>query len=112
MFPLRPCRWDFSEEKPLDPRKIKECLYYHTKECPAPCAGMISKDDYRTIAERAVLFFKGRYKDLKAEFERDMAAASKALEYEKAAQVRDNMLALGMMGERVRVRAVEADSVG
>lgn len=112
MFPLRPCHWDFTEEKPLDPRKIKACLYYHTKECPAPCAGRISKDDYRNIAERAALFFKGRYKDLRQEFERGMKAASKALDYERAAQLRDNMLALGLMGERVRVRAVEADDVG
>ncbi|MFI5346625.1 MAG: GIY-YIG nuclease family protein [Elusimicrobiota bacterium] len=112
MFPLRPCRWDFSVEKPLDPRKIKECLYYHTKECPAPCAGRISKDDYRSIADRAALFFKGKYQDLKREFERDMKAASAAMEYERAAQMRDNMLALGLMGERVRVRAVEADGVG
>lgn len=112
MFPLRPCRWDFTEERPLDPRKIKSCLYYHTKECPAPCAGRISKEDYRAIAERAALFFKGKYRDLRQEFERDMKAASKALEYERAAQLRDNMLALGLMGERVRVRAVEADDVG
>ena len=112
MFPLRPCRWDFSVEKPLDKRKINACLYYHTKECPAPCAGRISKDDYRTIAERAAMFFKGKYKDLRAEFERDMKAASEALEFEKAAQLRDNMTALGLMGERIRVRAVEADDVG
>jgi len=112
MFPLRPCRWDFTEAKPLDPRKIKSCLYYHTKECPAPCAGRISKEDYRGIAERAALFFKGQYKDLRQEFERDMKAASGKLDYEKAAQLRDNMLALGLMGERVRVRAVEADDVG
>ncbi|MBI3565842.1 MAG: excinuclease ABC subunit UvrC [Elusimicrobia bacterium] len=112
MFPLRPCAYDFSEAKPLDPKKIKACLYYHTKECPAPCAGRISKSDYRAIAEKAGLFFRGRYKDLKAVLERDMKAASAALEYEKAAQLRDNMLALGLMGERVRVRAVEADDVG
>lgn len=112
MFPLRPCRWDFSETKPLDPRKIKSCLYYHTKECPAPCAGRISKTDYRAIAERAALFFKGRYKDLERELEREMKEASAALEYEKAAQLRDNARALGLMGERVRVRAVEADDVG
>jgi excinuclease ABC subunit C len=112
MFPLRPCNWDFSTTKPLDPRKIKNCLYYHTKECPAPCAGKISPEDYRKIADRAVLFFKGQYKDLKGEFERDMKAASSALQYEKAALLRDNMLALGLMGERVRIRAVEADSVG
>jgi len=112
MFPLRPCRWEFTTEKPLDPRKIKSCLYYHTKECPAPCAGRISTVDYRAIAERAALFFKGRHKDLRREFERDMRSASAAMEYEKAGQLRDNMLALGLMGERVRVRAVEADDVG
>ncbi|MDE2511168.1 MAG: UvrB/UvrC motif-containing protein, partial [Elusimicrobia bacterium] len=112
MFPLRPCRWDFSVAKPLDPRKIKACLYYHTKECPAPCAGRISKNDYRSIADRAALFFKGRYGDLRRQFESDMKSASAALEYERAAQLRDNMLALGLMGERVRVRAVEADGVG
>ncbi len=112
MFPLRPCRWDFSEEKPLDKRKITGCLYYHTKECPAPCAGKISKDAYRGIGERAVLFFKGKYGDLRAEFERDMKTASKNLEYERAGQLRDNILALSQMGERVRIRAVEADQVG
>jgi excinuclease ABC subunit C len=112
MFPLRPCRWDFSVDRPLDSRKIKSCLYYHTKECPAPCANRISPEDYRTIAKKAELFFKGRYKDLRRVFERDMKAASAALEYEKAAQLRDNMLALGLMGQRVRIRAVDADDVG
>ncbi len=112
LFPLRPCRWNFSETRPLDRRKINACLYYHTKECPAPCAAKISKEDYRGIAERAVLFFKGRYADLREQFERDMKAASDALDYESAALLRDNVAALSQMGERVRVRAVEADEVG
>ena len=112
MFPLRPCRWDFSVDNPLDKKKINGCLYYHTKECPAPCAGRITKDEYRGIAERAVLFFKGKHVDLKNEFKRDMKSASKNLEYERAGQLRDNVLALSQMGERVQVRAVEADDVG
>jgi excinuclease ABC subunit C len=112
MFPLRPCRWDFSETKPLAKKKINACLYYHTKECPAPCAGRIAKDDYRAIAERAALFFKGQYADLKTEFEKEMRSASKNLEYERAAQLRDNSQALSQMGERVQVRAVQADDVG
>ena len=112
VFPLRPCRWEFSEKKPLDKRKISGCLYYHTKECPAPCAGRITKAEYRRIAERAVLFFKGRYEDLRQGFEREMKDASKALEYERAAQLRDNIAALSQMGERVRLREVEADGVG
>ena len=112
VFSLRPCRWEFSEKNPLDKRKINECLYYHTKECPAPCAGRIAKADYRRISARAVLFFKGRYEDLRQGFEREMKDASKALDYERAAQLRDNIAALSQMGERVRVREVEADGVG
>lgn len=112
LFPLRPCRWDFSEAKPLDKRKITACLYYHTKECPAPCAAKISKTEYRGIAERALLFFKGQYADLRGKFEAEMKEAAAALDYERAAQLRDNVQALSQMGERVRVRAVEADQVG
>ena len=112
LFPLRPCRWDFSETKPLDPRKISSCLYYHTKECPAPCAGKITKADYGEIAQRAVKFFKGRYRELQDEFEAEMKKASASLDYELAAHMRDNAAALAQMGERVRVRAVEAESVG
>ncbi len=111
LFPLRPCRWEFSEAKPLDERKIKACLYYHTKECPAPCAGKISKEDYRAIAERADMFFKGRYKDLHDELTSDMKAASAAMEYEKAAQLRDNLEAVSQIGQRIRVRAVKAGDI-
>lgn len=111
LFPLRPCRWEFSEARPLDEKKIKGCLYYHTKECPAPCAGRISKDDYRQIASQAELFFKGRYQDLQEELEAEMKAASEALEYEKAAQLRDNIEAVSQMGQRIRVRAVNADEI-
>ncbi|MBI3553884.1 MAG: excinuclease ABC subunit UvrC [Elusimicrobia bacterium] len=110
-FPLRPCRWDFSTTKPLDKRKITSCLYYHTGECPAPCAGKISPEGYRAIAERAVLFFKGEYGKLKQRFETEMKMASGKLEYEKAAQLRDNIRALEQMGERVRVQSVREEDV-
>lgn len=107
-FPLRPCRWDFGLKKPLDPRKINSCLYFHTGECPAPCAGKISPRDYRSIAENAALFFKGRYARLQGRFGREMTQASGRMQYERAAQLRDNIAALRQMGERVRLRRVTA----
>jgi len=110
-FPLRPCRWDFSPAKPLDPRKISSCLYYHTGECPAPCAGRISPSDYRAIAERAVLFLKGEYAKLRARFEAEMKACAESLDFERAAQLRDNVRALSQMGERVRLRLVREEDV-
>ncbi|MEK7857655.1 MAG: excinuclease ABC subunit UvrC [Elusimicrobiota bacterium] len=110
-FPLRPCRWEFSADKPLDPKKITSCLYYHTRECPAPCAGKISREAYREIARDAALFFEGHYADLQARFKDEMKQASDRQQYERAAQLRDNMKALSHMGERVRVRAVSAADV-
>jgi excinuclease ABC subunit C len=107
-FALRPCRWDFGVEKPLDRKKVRACLYFHTGECPAPCAAKISREEYRKIAENAALFFRGRYASLRGRFEREMAQASSRMEYERSAQLRDNIAALSQMGEQVRVRSVTA----
>src|SRR5258708_10563505 len=38
LFPIRPCHWDFSVKKPLAQKKIHSCLYYHTRQYPAPFA--------------------------------------------------------------------------
>ncbi|MBI4679302.1 MAG: excinuclease ABC subunit UvrC [Elusimicrobia bacterium] len=110
-FPLRPCRWEFSTSRPLDSRKIRSCLYYHTRECPAPCAGRIPFEHYRRIAEDAALFFRGRYGRLQGEFQARMREASARLDYEAAAVLRDNITALSRMGERVRVEAVAMEDV-
>ena len=59
--PLRPCKWNFSRQKPLDEKKIKTCIYYHTGQCPAPCAGKISYERYREIAQRMALFLEGDF---------------------------------------------------
>lgn len=110
-FPLRPCRYDFSEAKPLPLETAKQCLYYHTKECPAPCVGRITKTGYRQIAEEADLFFRGNYKDLFFAWEKEMKAASAERQYERAAQLRDNLTALRHMEERVTVRQIDLSDV-
>lgn len=111
LFPLRPCRYEFSEQNPLPLAKAKQCLYYHTKECPAPCVGRISKDDYRRIAAGAEQFFLGRYKPLIETWEREMKEASKTQQYERAGQLRDNVAALRHMEERVSVRRINLADV-
>ncbi len=110
-FALRPCRYDFSEAKPLAPAKIKQCLYYHTRECPAPCAARISKADYGKIAVDTELFFRGRFKDLLSTWEQEMKEASVTQNYERAAQLRDNLNALHHMEERVTVRQIDLADV-
>lgn len=110
-FPLRPCHYEFSEANPLDPAIIKGCLYYHTRECPAPCAKRISKDDYRRIAHEAELFFQGRYKPLIQEWENEMRQAAANRDYERAAELRDHVGALQHMNERMTFREIRWEDV-
>ncbi|MFH2205078.1 MAG: excinuclease ABC subunit UvrC [Elusimicrobiota bacterium] len=111
IFPLRPCDWSFSARRPLEREKIQSCLYYHTGECPAPCAGRITPAAYRRIADGAALFFCGQYRKLRRSLERKMRTASKALEYEKAAALRDTLEGIAHMGERVRYQEVRPNKV-
>jgi len=106
---LRLCRWNFSLEKPLDERKIKACLYYHTGQCTAPCAGKISRAGYQALAERVADFLRGDYKKLRASFKAKMERAAEKLEYEEAARYRDFLNAFTHMEERVMVGKLEPD---
>lgn len=103
IFPLRPCNYDFSLKKPLPDKKIKACLYFHTQECPAPCAGKISRADYRHLAEKAKWFFSGRKDRLIKEWEKEMKGLSKRMNYEEAARVRDRIDTIKHIAEKVSV---------
>lgn len=101
--PLRPCKWNFSRTKPLDEIKIKTCIYYHTGQCPAPCTGKISYEDYREIAQRMADFLDGNFGDLSEKLTARMQTLSQNLEYEQAAIYRNFLYALEHMKERVLV---------
>ncbi|MBR2392398.1 MAG: GIY-YIG nuclease family protein, partial [Elusimicrobiaceae bacterium] len=101
--PLRPCKWNFSREKDLEARKINTCLYYHTGQCPAPCTGKTSYEDYRQIAKRMALFLEGDFKDITEQITALMKESSAEMKYEQAAVYRNFLQALDHMRERVIV---------
>ncbi len=109
--PLRPCQWNFSRQRPLDPRRIKTCLYYHTGQCPAPCAGKISYEEYRQIAQRMELFLAGDFQEITQKITRQMQACSQQMQYEKAALYRNFLQALDHMRERVIVGKYEDEKI-
>lgn len=111
IFPLRPCEYAFSLQHPLAQKKIRSCLYYHTGECPAPCAGRISPEDYRRIAKDAHCFFSGRFSQLRKRLTGEMAAASSSMDFERAARCRDNARALEHMSEQVRYEEIRPEQV-
>lgn len=109
--PLRPCKWNFSRQKPLDPRHIHTCLYYHTGQCPAPCAGKTSYEDYRQIARRMELFLEGDFQEITQKITQQMKECSAQMQYEKAAVYRNFLQALDHMRERVIVGKYEDEKI-
>lgn len=109
--PLRPCKWNFSRQKPLDPRHVHTCLYYHTGQCPAPCAGKISYEDYRQIARRMELFLEGDFQEITQKITQQMKECSAQMQYEKAAVYRNFLQALDHMRERVIVGKYEDEKI-
>ncbi|MBF9057579.1 excinuclease ABC subunit UvrC [Rhodobacterales bacterium HKCCSP123] len=74
--------------------RTRPCLLYQIKRCSAPCVGYISESDYAASVADAVRFLKGDTTDLQAQLARDMAEASEAMEFERAAALRDRIRAL------------------
>ncbi len=95
-FPIRPCRYR------LD-RPMRPCIQYQMKKCPAPCAGLVSREEYMRMVKEVELFLKGRKEDLIADLEEKMYRLSEELRYEEAAGVRDRLRALRIAFESQRV---------
>lgn len=83
-FGLRSCR-------PLEPgeQDYRHCHNDIIKNCAAPCIGRISREDYLARVERACEFLLGHSRDLVASIEEEMREAAAALDFERAAELRD-----------------------
>ncbi len=88
IFPFRPCSRNLS--RPLS----RPCLEYDLHNCPAPCTGKISKQEYAAIIKQLILFLEGRQENIIKQLEKDMKQAVKALDYENAAVIRDRIQAV------------------
>jgi excinuclease ABC subunit C len=80
--------------------RTRPCLLYQIKRCSAPCVGRIGKDDYAALAGEAERFLAGRSQALQATYIEKMEAASAALDFEHAAQLRDRVRALSHVQSR------------
>ncbi len=104
IFPLRGCRLDLEKEKPERP-----CLNYHIKRCLAPCHGGITKEAYRDMIGQLSLFLEGRQAELANKLRQEMNEAAKAMEYERAAQIRDQIQAIERVLEKQKVVSTDHD---
>ncbi|MEP6342896.1 MAG: excinuclease ABC subunit UvrC [Maricaulaceae bacterium] len=74
--------------------RTRPCMLHQIKRCAAPCTSEISIEDYNKLIDEASDFLNGRSNDLRKNLQGQMMEASKALNFEKAAEVRDRLQAL------------------
>jgi excinuclease ABC subunit C len=74
--------------------RTRPCLLYQIKRCSAPCVGYISEADYAGLVADAERFLQGKSTNVQATLARQMAEASEAMEFERAAALRDRIRAL------------------
>ena len=74
--------------------RTRPCLLYQIKRCSAPCVGYISEDDYGALVRDAERFLSGKTTRVQSDLAKQMEAASAALEFERAAALRDRIRAL------------------
>lgn len=100
-FKFRTCHLEISESD--DRRRFfRPCLLYPIKQCTAPCAAKISKQTYSEDIARLIKFLDGGKKTILRDLEKEMIEASKDLNFERAARLRDEIKALNALGARAR----------
>ena len=97
IFPLRRCG------TPLK-KQLRPCLYYHLGLCGGPCAGLVSKERYRSSIDEVERFLSGDDQSLKQKLKSEMEADAKAFKFEEAAKKRDMLVALEAVGKEQEVQ--------
>ncbi|MBO0757094.1 MAG: excinuclease ABC subunit UvrC [Bradyrhizobiaceae bacterium] len=93
--------------------RTRPCLLYQIKRCSAPCTGEISHGDYGELVREAKAFLSGKSRAIKDELAADMDQASNALDFERAAVLRDRLAALAAIQahQGINPRGVEEADV-
>ena len=88
---------------PKDFGKGRPCLNYFISQCCAPCTGKVPFEQYDEAVSDAIAFIKGGYTQALTDLERRMNEAAEALEFEKAARLRDRIAAIKRLGGKQKV---------
>jgi excinuclease ABC subunit C len=93
--------------------RTRPCLLFQIKRCSAPCTGEISRDDYAELVREAKTFLSGKSRAVKEELAKEMDRAAEALDFERAAALRDRLAALSAVQARqgINPRGVEEADV-
>lgn len=99
IFPIRNCKLTIKE----DGVKYRPCLNYQIKLCTGPCAGYISKENYKKLIDDIIDLLNGKNNKIVQELKNEMNTAAEELKFEKAASARDKMLAVEKIAEKQKI---------
>ncbi len=93
--------------------RTRPCLQYQIKRCAAPCVGKVDGPTYAALVQDAELFLQGKTTAVQADLAKQMSAASDAMEFERAASLRDRIKALTQVqqSQGINPRGVEQADV-
>ncbi len=101
IFPYLTCDREITGNDP------RACLYYDIKLCNAPCIGVVKKDEYRAVIDDLCRFLRGKTESVVKRLKAEMMKASDELHYEKAASIRDQLVAIERVVEKQKVISTE-----
>lgn len=99
LFHLRNCR----RVLPRDIGKDRPCLYYQMGQCPAPCQGNVSKEEYQQNVKKALSFLNGNTRDVLRDLEQKMKEFAENMQFEEAAVYRDLIDSVKRVTERQKI---------
>lgn len=91
--------------------KDRVCLNYHINRCLGPCAGKVSKEEYRKQIDEILLLLEGKTDKILKNLEEDMKEAAKNQEYEKAAYIRDKKIAIERISQKQIVSNINENDI-
>jgi excinuclease ABC subunit C len=110
LYTVRSCRYDLPDDAPTRP-----CLDYHIGRCQAPCVGLQTQASYRAMVDDMLGVLGGKTEHVRVQVQANMDAAANALDFERAATLRDVLAGLENIERRQRaldLRGGDYDVVG
>jgi excinuclease ABC subunit C len=107
-FPVRTCT---NAKLDRHAKLGKPCLLFHIEKCSAPCVGEISSEDYQRLVDDLCRFLDGDTQPVIDSLEAEMAEAAEALEFERAARIRDRLATVRKAIERQQMVADRSENL-
>ncbi len=105
LYKIRTC----NRNLPKDIGKERPCLYYHIKQCDAPCQGYISEEEYKKSIDQVLDFLNGNYAELLKDLEKKMMDASDAMNFELAIEFRDLLNSVKQIAQKQKITSSEME---